>query len=144
MRALSIMQPWAWLIVAGLKDVENRTWWTAVRGEVLVHAGKTVDRDAMDALTARRHPVTGRPWLARALPAEFARGAIVGAVTITDCVTASPSEWFTGPQGFCLARPVQFQPLPWRGQLGFFEIDADAVAQLRPLGEAAFGQGGLF
>ncbi len=26
MKALSIKQPWAWLICAGYKDIENRSW----------------------------------------------------------------------------------------------------------------------
>ncbi len=37
---LSIRQPWAWLIVNGYKDIENRTWSTRFRGKVLIHAGK--------------------------------------------------------------------------------------------------------
>ncbi|WP_245839042.1 ASCH domain-containing protein [Yersinia kristensenii] len=38
MKALSIRQPWAWLIVNGYKDIENRTWNTKCRGPVLIHA----------------------------------------------------------------------------------------------------------
>ena len=41
--ALSIQQPWAWLIVNGFKDVENRDWPTKIRGIVGVHAGKKID-----------------------------------------------------------------------------------------------------
>ena len=40
MKALSIRQPWAWLIVNSHEDVENRTWRTRERGPVLVHASK--------------------------------------------------------------------------------------------------------
>ena len=43
MKAISIRQPWAWLIVHGYKDVENRTWATKHRGPILIHAGKTLD-----------------------------------------------------------------------------------------------------
>jgi len=32
MKALSIRQPYAWLIIHGYKDIENRTWGTRVRG----------------------------------------------------------------------------------------------------------------
>lgn len=41
--ALSIRQPWAWLIVNNHKPVENRSWPTSFRGRFLVHAGKTRD-----------------------------------------------------------------------------------------------------
>ena len=45
MKALSIRQPWAWLIVHGHKDIENRTWTTSFRGRLLVHAGKSFDKE---------------------------------------------------------------------------------------------------
>jgi len=41
--ALSIWQPWAWLIANGYKDIENRTWWTKFRGPFLIHASKRMD-----------------------------------------------------------------------------------------------------
>ncbi len=47
MKAISIHQPWADLIVFGHKDIENRSWTTRYRGRMLIHAGLTVDRDAV-------------------------------------------------------------------------------------------------
>lgn len=44
MRAISIMQPWAWLIVNGHKSIENRSWRCHVRGPILIHAGKKLDK----------------------------------------------------------------------------------------------------
>src|SRR5262245_1783368 len=41
--ALSVKQPWAALLVAGVKTVEVRTWPTARRGHILIHAGKVAD-----------------------------------------------------------------------------------------------------
>ncbi|HDU8694716.1 TPA: ASCH domain-containing protein, partial [Morganella morganii subsp. morganii] len=43
MKAISIRQPWAWLIVNGHKDIENRSWRTKYRGQVLVHASQGVN-----------------------------------------------------------------------------------------------------
>jgi len=43
MKALSIRQPWAWLLVEGFKDIENRTWKTNYRGSFLIHASKQFD-----------------------------------------------------------------------------------------------------
>lgn len=37
-KAISIKQPWAYLICAGIKDVENRTWPTKYKGRVYIHA----------------------------------------------------------------------------------------------------------
>ena len=43
MKTLTINQPFATLIVEGLKEYEFRTWKTNYRGEILIHAGKGVD-----------------------------------------------------------------------------------------------------
>ncbi len=61
MKALSIMQPWAWLIVNGHKDIENRNWPTRFRGPVYIHAGKKIDGDAASDVDFGLHPVTGGP-----------------------------------------------------------------------------------
>ena len=45
MKALSIRQPWATLILHGQKDIENRSWATRQRGQVLIHASKGMTRD---------------------------------------------------------------------------------------------------
>ena len=44
MRALSIRQPWAWMIVHGGKNIENRSWNTKFRGRFLIHASATCTR----------------------------------------------------------------------------------------------------
>lgn len=47
MKALSIRQPWASLILAGHKTVENRVWNTGYRGPIIVHAGVTIAQHAV-------------------------------------------------------------------------------------------------
>ena len=44
MKAITIKQPFASLIAAGLKEYEFRTWKTKYRGEILIHAGKAVKK----------------------------------------------------------------------------------------------------
>jgi hypothetical protein len=119
MRALSIMQPWSWLIVNGHKAIENRDWSTSFRGPVLIHAGKKIDNDADDCLRVGSHPVTGRA-LQLALPTRWETGGIVGEAEIVGCVSQSNDPWFVGRHGFLIrnARPLPFQPC--RGALGFF------------------------
>ena len=85
MKAISIQQPWAWLIVNGYKDLENRTWATKYRGRVLIHAPKTVDKTGFQAQ---------REWVQASgiqIPDDLPTGAIVGEATITGTVTASHS-----------------------------------------------------
>lgn len=138
--ALSIMQPWAWLIVNGHKDIENRDWPTKFRGPIAIHAGKKLDEDCAMSLTysdGAHHPVTGEnmtidtgqrlihsddEWDTFSAPAwADKRGGIVGVAEIVDCVDASDSPWFVGRYGFIIrnARPVDF--IPVRGALGFFD-----------------------
>jgi hypothetical protein len=49
-KALSIRQPWAWLIVTGYKDIENRSWRTNYRGPLLIHAGRAIDPTSLDQI----------------------------------------------------------------------------------------------
>lgn len=48
MKVITIKQPWASLIAEGYKIYEFRTWNTKYRGDILIHAGKGVDKKAMD------------------------------------------------------------------------------------------------
>ena len=118
MRALSIRQPWAWLVVNGYKDIENRTWSTNFRGRIYVHAGRRTVTD--DYPEQREYLVQA----GIAIPTHLSRGAIVGEVTITGCLSGSDSPWFCGPYGFTLEDPVAYEtPIPYHGQLGFFQVD---------------------
>jgi len=121
MKAISIRQPWAYLIAAGYKQVENRSWPTRYRGEVLIHAGKGMTRheyeDAEDLvlmLNRRGHGIILPPF------SELQRGGIVGMAEITDCVVDSESPWFFGKYGFVMqnARPLPF--IEFKGALGLF------------------------
>lgn len=120
--AISIRQPWAWLILNAGKDIENRTWITKFRGRALVHAAKGMTRkEYRDAKRFVSICVSSEI----ALPSFYAllRGGIVGEVEITDCVDFHESSWFSGPYGFVLHNPKPLPFRPCRGSLGFFKID---------------------
>ena len=50
MKVLTIKQPWATLIMQGDKRFEFRSWQTKYRGDLLIHAGKGIDKEAMKRL----------------------------------------------------------------------------------------------
>jgi hypothetical protein len=112
-KALSVRQPYAWLIVAGLKPIENRGWKTGYRGPLLIHAAcKLHDEPVVEI---EKHHGVGIDMNAL----QF--GGIIGRVEIVDIVTSSTSTWYQGPYGWLLMRPrfVAFRPL--RGMPGLFD-----------------------
>jgi hypothetical protein len=97
MKVIVIRQPWAWLIVKGFKDIENRSWATRYRGALLIQASAhRLSKEGMQESRtyARRRTVE--------LPEEFDLGGIVGMVRLEDCVYKSRSKWFEGPVGWVL------------------------------------------
>ena len=77
MKALTIKQPWATLIMQGDKRFEFRSWQTKYRADLLIHAGKVIDKEAMKRL-------------AKYLPEELPYGKILGKVKLVDCIKMSP------------------------------------------------------
>ena len=77
MKVLTIRQPWASLIMAGLKEYEFRSWKTNYRGEILIHAGKTIDREAGKRLK-------------KYLPDKLPTGKILGKVELMNCSKVTP------------------------------------------------------
>ena len=122
MKALTICQPYAELILREEKLIENRRWSTTYRGQLLIHAGKS--RKWFDGVTDAGWP----------LPVECDFGAIVGWVELVDCVRReSLSQRFIelyrqhayagGPFCWLLKDAVRLvDPVPWRGNLGLFDV----------------------
>lgn len=123
MKALSIRQPWAWLIIHGGKDIENRSWHTKFRGRFLVHASKGMSRGEYDEALDLVQDVGPMETYHRfpsfeALP----RGGIIGSVELVDSVDHSDSPWYMGQKGFLLRDPKQLPFIPLKGQLQFFDV----------------------
>ena len=118
LKAISIRQPWAWLIVNGYKDIENRIWEPKLRGRVLIHAGKSRAH-----LTAEELKYINRHYHVPNLPDTFETGGIVGFAEIAGCVKRHRSKWFQGPYGWTLAHARRLPFTPCKGQLKFFKPD---------------------
>jgi hypothetical protein len=124
--ALSVRQPWANLIVRGLKDIEIRTWATKYRGRLLIHAGGTLDRIGM-----WRFPMEVVP-----------RGAIIGSVKLADILRFTRQSWkeegdrhldngrfpLETAYAWILEDPQPFsEPIPHKGALKLFRVDSEPV-----------------
>ena len=123
MKAISIKQPWAWLIVNGAKDVENRNWHSKYRGPLLIHASRTWDRNGYDFICDKMDEY---------LPSKdrLAFGAIIGRVEMIDCIdgpdTLEDPKWFFGEYGFLFEKAEAFpDSIPYKGRLGLFDVPDD-------------------
>lgn len=127
MKVITIKQPFATLIAEGLKKYEFRTWKTEFRGEILIHAGKGIDKKAMERY---KH-----------LNLNYPSGCIIAKVTITDCIKVddvfrnelveSDSLIYYGVinnyefkgYGFKLENVEKINPIYVNGKLSLWEYD---------------------
>ena len=125
---LSIRQPWASLIIMGLKSVEIRSWSTPYRGRLYIHVSKTVDNEAR-----RRFAIDFK-----------ATGVIIGSVDLVDISPFTDETWYSladehlqlGPPrrdlfAWFVQNPRALQwNVPCAGHLGLFEIPFECVKQI--------------
>lgn len=127
MKVLTIKQPWATLIMQGDKRFEFRSWQTKYRGELLIHAGKGIDKEAVKRL-------------AKYLPEELPSGKILGKVELVDCIKMSSNfkklllnenkdiytkSSFSENYGWQLDNVEVFKdPIPAKGKLSLWEYNA--------------------
>jgi hypothetical protein len=122
-KVLTLTQPWATMVVRGDKRIETRTWATDHRGQLLIHAAKTMPAWAREfAKELRLDPDT--------LPL----GCIIGSTVLLDVVrieTLAPrltpyelslGDYSVGRFGWLLDEAVELVDLiPARGRLGLWE-----------------------
>lgn len=122
MQAISIRQPWAQLVIEGVKDIENRNWFTKHRGRLYIHAAKTFEKDAAENL------LNSHPHLKQIIfDSTKLLGYVIGHVEMKDCVQFHPSEWFQGRYGFVFQNPEKIKPYPVKGKLNIFNFEKIAI-----------------
>lgn len=135
-KALSIKQPWAELIIDGIKDVENRSWRTNYRGKVYIHASAKQPKYFANVLSGEQlftfHTYVDKPAYScyasvLLLGEPWRSSAILGEVEIIDCVQNYPSVW-AEPDcwNWILANPVKYDEpiLNVKGKLSFWEFNS--------------------
>jgi activating signal cointegrator 1 len=138
MKTLSLAQPWASLVVLGVKRLETRPWQTHYRGTLAIHASKNFPR-------AARILRLQDPWRTALSGGgidvwdRLPRGVIIGTVDLIDCVRVEdfgelpaceqalgdfgPGQWIWRLANARLVRPAT----PWRGRLGLFDVPDEVV-----------------
>lgn len=127
--ALSVRQPWAWAIIWGGKDIENRSWQAVnhglrQRGRIAIHAAKGMTKEEYEYAAEFMADL----GIKAPLPNFLDRGCIIGSVEVVGVVTNHTSDWFMGPRGLVLrdAKPAK-EVIPAVGALGYFKWQPAAV-----------------
>ncbi len=120
MKALSLKQPWAELILQKKKTIELRKWKTNFRGRFYIHASKSFDKEKLERYGLK----------------NLVTGAIVGEAELVDVKIYNNEEEFLkdsdkhmakefkyGKYGFILENVKRINPIPYKGRLNFFEIE---------------------
>jgi hypothetical protein len=136
---LSVRQPWAWLLVTGLKDIENRDYLLHHRGRLGIHASRSVDDFRSDCFWIKEE-------FKVVVPArdQLTFGAVIGSVEVVDCVDDHASRWFEGPHGLvCVDARVYEFPVEATGRLGLFTLpDLNEHIMAQEITARAFGASG--
>lgn len=153
-KALSLWQPWATLVVSGAKQFETRSWSVGYRGRLLIHASKRKDEESLDLCLEepfRLALVTAGLKVIGDLPF----GALIGEVELAGCwrteevwfanspdvaiilwgggiqipATERPfGDYSRGRWAWRLRNPKPFsQPIPYLGRTGLFDVPAEAL-----------------
>ncbi len=128
MKALTIKQPWAQLVMKGGKDIENREWPCHYRGHIAITASAKIDKaevfSACDFMKSWIPKFSTRIFMDEAM--RHPVGCALGTVEIYGCVTDSDRPWFQGRYGFLLRDPRPLAtPIPIKGKLGLWELPED-------------------
>jgi hypothetical protein len=125
---LSIRQPYAWAIISGIKDVENRDWSTNIRGRIYIHAGSNMSELEWGLEDLKKHRVSPLPG-----EDELTFGAIIGSVEIVDCLERSRSLWHAPRKwGFVLANPIPLpRPIPLKANAKMQRVPEDVLRKLK-------------
>lgn len=124
-RCLAVRQPYAWAICAGAKTIENRSWTTKHRGQIVIVASsataqiKSLQKAAKPKVLSASHLVTS---------------AAIGIADILDVLPLNPdmesNPWASGPYCWVLANARLFKtPIPCKGKLNLYSPD-EALARL--------------
>jgi len=131
-KALSIKNPWAWLIAKGIKPVENRSWKTTFRGRIYIHVSKKWDGSKANYYL----PITEEQWITLSESVQnqlyskenMPTGAIIGEVDIIDCVKGYDSIWSVeGQYQWVLDNPIMYNYVipDVKGKLSFWNYDVE-------------------
>lgn len=136
MKALTLKQPWAYLVCSGVKNIENRTWKCPekyIGKRVLIHAGYAKQKSIQNTLSIEQFKEYNKT--AREDKRQFFKGCVLGSVRIIDCFINHPSIWAEKTGGgktvynWILEDAILFDKpiLDVKGKLSFWESNHEIL-----------------
>ena len=149
MKAITIWQPWATLVITGAKSFETRSWAPQHRGPLVIHAGKKWTAALKDLCFTE--PFCNALSIAAALTKwtetgpELPLGALLGVVEVVECHPTDKVRGFTmkfGELAFGDFTDGRFawelvvckrfaKPIPYRGHQGMWDVSDELLVELR-------------
>lgn len=121
MKALSLRQPYAELIVSGKKTIEIRPWNTNFRGEFLIHAAKRVFWD--DCNRFGLSSVETGKVVGKAILIDVKKYSNISEFSLDKDKHLAGETWFRGKcYGFLLEGASRVEGRECKGWLGFFNV----------------------
>ena len=130
MKALTLTQPWATLVMSGRKKFETRSWATGYRGRIAIHSSKGMPGYAKEAArefgldpeTLPRGVVLGYVYVMAVAATEDVREALTWA---EDHLELAYGDFDDGRWAWQLANPTPLpEPIPAKGALGLWDWPA--------------------
>ncbi len=137
MKVLTVRQPYATLIISGIKHIENRSWQPVYRGIIAIHAASKVDKVSWH-YARKQCEALGIPC-----PAEDSvpYGAIIGTVGLMGVVYTNVDDqidgdyphyeqdwlkwWDTDDYGWIFKNPNPVENIPIKGKLHLWDLPPD-------------------
>lgn len=130
MKCISLKQPWAEMVLSGIKQSENRSRRTTYRGPIIIHASKRFDKNWRDIVPSAPALLKMRDYLRtldiawRAAP-KWYHGHLVGVGYLTQCRLEKFSDFC---QPGCWHYKIMYcerfrKPYAFKGMLGLFGFD---------------------
>ena len=138
MKAISLWPPWASFIMAGLKEIETRSWPTKYRGPIAIHQTRAFPFLTVDAILMRGDEFSDAYSQLADKHEDFPLGVVLGTALLVYCVEMDRHNIATiGPMETALGdyRPGRFmwmlqgvkkfaKQIPAKGKQGIWEWQA--------------------
>ena len=134
-KALTIKQPWAWLMAEGLKDVENRSWQTHYRGFLAIHVGKSNSDLSPQVLSRVDEILSESNFNGARLPSlevlKEEQGKAIAIANLFDVNKDSKSPFAIEPEYQWHLRNIKrIDPIPRKGKLGLWNFNSSNITYI--------------